>query len=101
MPRYSPHASHQSTGNGAAVHSRQNTVAFEAATAGNGCAHERHFAVLIFGSAVQHEAQQEAVRSRHGSSESQAAHHDGRTIRSASRPTIDNAPRSLLCTWTL
>jgi len=76
-------------------------VAVDAATAGKGCAQEQHFALVIFGNAAQHEAQQEAVRSRHGSSISQAAHHDGRTIRSASRPTIDNAPRSLLCTCTL
>jgi hypothetical protein len=65
---------------------------------GAGNAHERHFATVIFAREDQQEAQQEAVRSRHGSSRSQAAHHDGRTIRSASRPTIDNAPRSLLCT---
>lgn len=60
-----------------------------------GWAQERHFAVVIFGSDAQQEAQQEAVRSRHGSSDWQAAHQEGRTIRSASRPTIDNAPRSL------
>jgi hypothetical protein len=47
---------------------------------------------------AQQAAQHDAVRSRQGSSDLQAAHHDGRTIRSASRPTIDNAPRSLL--WT-
>ena len=66
---------------------------------GAGWAQERHFAVVIFGNEAQQEAQQEDVRSRHGSSDSQAAHQDGRTIRSASRPTIDNAPRSLLCTF--
>jgi hypothetical protein len=69
--------------------------------AGSGCAQELHLPVVIFGSAAQQRAQQEAVRSRHGSSCSQATHHDGRTIRSASRPTIDNAPRSLLCTSSL
>lgn len=63
-----------------------------------GWAQERHLAVVIFGSEAQQEAQQEDVLSRHGSSESQATHQDGRTIRSASRPTIDNAPRSLLST---
>jgi hypothetical protein len=52
--------------------------------------------MVIFGSEAQQEAQQDEVRSRQGSSESQAAHQDGRTIRSASRPTIDSAPRSLL-----
>jgi hypothetical protein len=65
---------------------------------GAGWAQERHLAVVIFGREAQQEEQQEEVRSRHGSSDSQAAHQDGRTIRSASRPTIDNAPRSLLCT---
>jgi hypothetical protein len=55
----------------------------------------------IFGSDAQHFAQHDAVRSRQGSSISQATHQLGRTIRSASRPTIDNAPRSLLCTPTL
>jgi hypothetical protein len=62
-----------------------------------GWAQDRHFAVFIFGRDAQQEAQQEEVRSRHGSSDSQAAHQEGRTIRSASRPTIDNAPRSLPC----
>ncbi|MEA2463954.1 MAG: hypothetical protein QOJ98_1701 [Acidobacteriota bacterium] len=54
--------------------------------------------VVIFGRTDQQEAQQEAVLSFQGSSRLQAMHHDGRTIFSASRPTIDNAPRSLLCT---
>ena len=67
---------------------------------GIGCAQEGHFGVVIFASADQQPAQQEAVRSRHGSSPSQTTHHDGRTIRSASRPTIDNALASLLCTRT-
>ncbi|HEX8617263.1 MAG TPA: hypothetical protein VF911_06740 [Thermoanaerobaculia bacterium] len=64
----------------------------------SGNAHERHFPLSIFGSDDQQGAQQEAVRSRHGSSRAQTTHHDGKTIRSASRPTIDNAPRTLLCT---
>jgi hypothetical protein len=63
---------------------------------GAGWAQERHFAVVILGREAQQEAQQDDVRSRQGSSDPQAAHQDGRTIRSASRPTIDNAPRSLL-----
>lgn len=57
----------------------------------SGIAHDVHFAPSIFGSALQHVAQQEAVRARHGNSRSQAMHHDGRTIRSASRPRKDNA----------
>jgi len=61
------------------------------AACGIGCAHETHFAPVIFGNADQQEAQQDAVRSRHGSSRSQATHHDGRTICNASRPTNDNA----------
>ena len=64
---------------------------------GMGIAHDGHFGEVIFASAAQQEPQHEAVRSRHGSSESQTTHHDGRTIRSASRPTIDKAPASL-CT---
>jgi hypothetical protein len=60
-----------------------------------------HLPDAIFGNDPQHSAHTDAVRSRHGSSISHATHHDGRTIRSASRPTIDNAPRSLLCTPTL
>ncbi len=64
---------------------------------GTGIAQEEHFGVAIFASEDQHEPQQEAVRSAHGSSESQTTHHDGRTIRTASRPTIDNALASL-CT---
>lgn len=55
--------------------------------AGNGNAHEAHFGPSMRGREVQHAEQQEAVRSRHGSSFPQATHHDGRTIRSASRPT--------------
>src|SRR5687767_993749 len=96
-PRYSPQASHQSTGSGSARQSKQVNISRSAM--GAGWAQERHFAVVIFGNEAQQEAQQEDVRSRHGSSDSQAAHQDGRTIRSASRPTIDNAPRSLL--WML
>ena len=77
--------------------------------AGAGAAQERHLAAVIRGSDFQHEAQQEAVRSRHGSSRSQAAHHEGRTICSAPRPKIESALRpalsnadgSLLCTRTL
>ena len=64
---------------------------------GTGMAHETHLGVVIRGSDDQHERQQEAVRSAQGSSESQTAHQEGRTIRSASRPTIDNALASL-CT---
>lgn len=66
-----------------------------------GRAHESHFTVSMRGSALQQEAQTEAVRSRHGSSAPQATHHDGRTIRSASRPTNDNALARLLDTRTL
>lgn len=62
---------------------------------GNGNAHEPHFTPSIRGSARQHAAQQEAVRSLQGSSFPQATHHDGRTIRSASRPTNDNALASV------
>ena len=68
---------------------------------GIGSAQEVHLARVIRGSDDQQLAQQEAVRSRHGSSPSQTTHQDGRTIRSASRPTIDNALASLLCTRTL
>jgi hypothetical protein len=68
---------------------------------GAGCAHEVHFAVVIFGRDDQQDVQQEAVRSRHGSSRWQTTHHDGRTIRSASRPTNDNALTSFVCTRTL
>ena len=68
-----------------------------AAPMGIGNAQDVHLGVVIFASEDQQEPQQEAFRSRHGSSESQTTHHDGRTIRSASRPTIDNALASL-CT---
>ena len=64
---------------------------------GIGSAQEVHFGVVIFASCDQQEPQHEAVRSRQGSSDSQTTHHDGRTIRTASRPTIDNALASL-CT---
>ena len=60
-----------------------------------GNAHEAHLGSLIFGSALQQSPQHDAVRSRHGSSFPQATHHDGRTIRSASRPTNDNALASV------
>lgn len=62
---------------------------------GRGNAHDQHFGVVIFGRAAQQGPQQDAVRSRHGSSFPQATHHDGRTIRSASRPTRDNALASV------
>lgn len=72
------------------------------APAANGIAQELQRPVSIRGSDAQQFAQQEAVRSRHGSSASQTMHHDGRTIRSVWRPTIDNAlPKRLsgrLCT---
>ena len=68
---------------------------------GIGRAQERHFPQSIFESAAQQRAQQEAVRSRHGSSASQTMHHDGRTIRSASRPKYDNALATRLGTRTL
>ena len=66
-----------------------------ASTAGMGSAQEVHFAVVIRASADQQAPQQEAVRSRQGSSDSQTTHHEGRTIRTASRPTTDNALASL------
>jgi hypothetical protein len=50
---------------------------------GSGSAHDLHFGDVIFGSRDQHDAQQDASRSRHGSSSPQTSHHDGRTIRSA------------------
>ena len=65
------------------------------AATGNGSAHDTHFARVIFGRFAQHSAQQEAVRSRHGSSLPQATHQEGRTILSASRPTIDKALASV------
>ena len=61
----------------------------------NGNAQDAHFAPLIFGNSRQHAAQHEAVRARHGSSFPHPTHHDGRTIRSASRPTNDNALASV------
>ena len=64
---------------------------------GRGIAQEVHFGVVIFASPDQQDAQQDAVRSRQGSSDSQTTHQEGRTIRTASRPTIDNALASL-CT---
>jgi hypothetical protein len=57
--------------------------------------------VAIFGNALQQSAQQEATRSRHGSSFSQTTQAEGRTIRSASRPRFDNALTSLACMRTL
>lgn len=68
-----------------------------ASAAGIGSAQEVHFGVVIFASAAQQVPQQEAVRSRQGSSDSQTTHQEGRTIRIASRPTTDNALASL-CT---
>lgn len=68
-----------------------------APSTGTGIAHEAHLGEVIFASAVQQGPQQEALRSRQGSSQSQTTHHDGRTIRTASRPTIDKALASL-CT---
>jgi hypothetical protein len=65
---------------------------------GSGSAQVRHFGVTIFGSDDQQPAQQEAVRARQGSSRSQTMHQEGRTIRSASRPTTDNALEIRLCT---
>jgi hypothetical protein len=56
---------------------------------------------VILANPRQQSAQHDAVRSFHGSGFSQAAHQDGRTIRSVSRPRFDSAPRSLLCTPTL
>jgi hypothetical protein len=62
---------------------------------GNGNAHDAHFAPVIFGRFAQHSPQHDAFRSRHGSSRPQATHQEGRTIRSASRPTNDNALASV------
>lgn len=62
---------------------------------GKGSAQDSHFAASIRGRASQHERQQDAFRSLHGSSRSQATHQEGRTIRSASRPTNDNAVASV------
>jgi hypothetical protein len=56
---------------------------------------------VIFGKELQQVAQHDAVRSSHGSSFSQATHHDGRTIRSASRPKYVKAPAMRLCTGAL
>jgi hypothetical protein len=64
----------------------------------SGSAQEVHFTPVILGNAAQHERQQEAVRLRHGSSPPQATHHDGRTIRAASRPRKDSAPAIVDCT---
>jgi len=68
------------------MHSMQSS-----ASAGIGNAQELQRAVSMRGSDAQQFAQQDAVRSRHGSSASQTRHHDGRTIRSVWRPTNDNA----------
>ena len=68
------------------------------APAGIGSAQERHFEAEILGSDDQQGVQQEAVRSRQPSAPPQTTHHDGRTIRSASRPTNDSALASLLGT---
>lgn len=66
---------------------------------GAGCAHDVHFATVIFGSCDQHCAQHDAVRSRHGKSARQEMHQEGRTIRSVSRPSNDNAVTdNALCT---
>ena len=57
----------------------------------SGSAHETHLAVSILGNAVQHAAQHDATRASQESSSPQATHHDGRTIRTASRPKYDKA----------
>src|SRR5262249_31748879 len=56
-----------------------------------GMAHESHLAPVIRGSADQHAAQQEALRSRQGSSRSQTTHGACRTIRAVSRPKMESA----------
>jgi hypothetical protein len=61
----------------------------------SGIAHERHFPDVIRGSDDQQDAQQEAMRSRHGRLPPQTTHHEGRTIRSASRPIIDSVLLSI------
>jgi|ERR1051326_1170187 hypothetical protein len=71
---------------------------FAATSPAIGSAHDSHFTLVIFGSALQQVAQQEAVRSRQGSSPPQTAHHDGRTIRAASRPKNDSAPERVVST---
>lgn len=68
---------------------------------GNGSAHDTHFAIVIFGIAPQQSRQQDSTRASHSSSLPQATHHDGRTIRSASRPKYDNALATRLGTRTL
>ena len=59
-----------------------------------GIAQELHFPPRITGSDAQHDAQQEACRSRHGSSPEQMTHGACRTIRAVSRPNISNAERT-------
>jgi hypothetical protein len=53
------------------------------------------------GSASQQSRQHDATRASQSSSLPQATHHDGRTIRSASRPKYDNALATRLGTRTL
>lgn len=62
---------------------------------GNGNAHDAHFDPSMRGNASQQGRQHDAFRSLHGSSRSHATHQEGRTIRSASRPTNDNALASV------
>ena len=56
----------------------------------SGIAQERHLAPGMRGRERQQSAQQEAVRSRHGSSRSQTTHHDGKSVRTASRAASEN-----------
>lgn len=77
------------------MHSMQSSFA------GKGSAHETHFPIVIFGIASQQSRQHDATRASHSSSLPQATHHDGRTIRSASRPKYDNALATRLGTRTL
>lgn len=65
---------------------------------GSGIAQDRHFAEVICGRDRQQSPQQDAVRSRHGSIESQTTHQEGRTILSASRPMMDKALFRVVCT---
>ena len=59
-----------------------------------GIAQDLHFPPRITGSDAQHDRQQEAFRSRQGSSPAQMTHGACRTIRAVSRPNISNAERT-------
>src|SRR5579859_126054 len=61
------------------------------APASSGSAQESHFVPPIDGSDDQHAPQQEAFRSRHGSSSPQTTHEACRTIRAVSRPNEERA----------